>query len=446
MAVINEQELERLVEIITDPKTIDTYVKEKAYNEFAMAKALCTLFDTPPNSASTPPFYSQLQQITKAALNTLATLNDLLDKGEYPKTLPVVGKLYQSEKKLAIFKDLTIASDDGAKEIVRKANAILKRLLDYDQKAKTIGEIIRVFAGVCEKIKESGAAYKEVENLVIVKTPDISNPLIRFDEFCSTLGAYRTTRYGETAFHPGSRSRCDGKNGNPPPAWRGLKIDPDLATLLGFTVGQLVATGNTFYLPLMPGDVVRCMDSVLGLPEGASISGTTSDTIWAIETLSNFLYVGHTVGSNKLQSNTADPNLILIALAAIVSGYHHTALEVGLPMTINGYITYQPGFYTSFQNEAMTGTGIGQAIQQILNEYEQKKENRLMLITQEACEHRQDGDGRVLRLFDMNHPQEQALFKRSVAMSYDNYLKWQSIAHPLPSTFSRSGVAKIMVL
>ncbi|AUH52345.1 hypothetical protein CXB49_16800 [Chromobacterium sp. ATCC 53434] len=422
------------MQAINDQKAIDTFIQQKALNEFRMAKELCELFD---NERFW--LHDQLQTITATALNSLVQFNAYLKNGgKYPKTAPLVGGVYFSEGKLKIFQHVVFDAHDHAGNL-DKASATFTQLLATTPNCQTIGEIVRVFAGVCEKVKDSPDALREVQTLTYIKTADQAR-LIGFGDFCSTLGAYRTTQYGEAAFSPRSRARCDGKNGNPTPARDGRAIDPAIAEALGLRPADKVATGNTFYLPLLPGDVVRAIDSVLGLPQGASISGTTSDTIWALETLSNFIYVGS-------GGNTADANLILLALAAIVSGYHHTALEVGLPMTINGYISYQPGLYTSFQSPAMAATRAGARIREILLAYENAEANRLMLITQRTATDRE------LTLFDKRDPDELARFRTAVTMNYGNYRKWQQLAHgptrlpsENPSLFPRLELVGIIAL
>ncbi|WP_434629995.1 hypothetical protein [Chromobacterium sp. CV08] len=442
------------MEIITDSKKIELCIKEKAFNEFEMANKLCALFDNE-EDLDMKKIREQLQRMTSKMLNDLIQLNNVVENNSrYAKTLAQASKLYQDEKKLKIFTDIKGKfKEDDKKNNVKLATETFEKLQQDKLKTKTIGEITRVYAGMCEKIKDNEDARKEAEKLKIFNINNPEEAVIQFDQYSKLLGEYRGNNYGKMAFDSSSRARCDGKNGNPAPIWQGLRIAGDIANLLA--LNQPVATGNTFYLPLLPGDVVRCIDSILGLPEGASISGTTADTLWAIDMLSNRLFLGSIPGKNaqdediEVPINTGDPNLILVALAAIVSGYHHTVLEVGLPMTINGYITYQPGFYTSLQDERMAQTLAGKKIKAVLEQHENSPKNHLMIITEEA--EQAEGSGKVLRLFDMHTPSEQALFKRAVIMNYDNYRKWHRVAQPhtqppFPHAFSKHALSRIIPL
>ena len=78
------------------------------------------------------------------------------------------------------------------------------------------------------------------------------------------------------------------------------------------------------------------IDRLFGLITGADISGTTADTICAVELL------GHPRGINAL-----GPIYYLLPLATIVYNNHHALLEVALALTLNGVIDYNIGFYTT---------------------------------------------------------------------------------------------------
>jgi len=411
--------------IVSDQSVIDRYIKEKALNEFKLAKALCELFDT-----TGFPLRGQLQTIAKTALSTLVQFNKILkDQVKYPKTSALAASVYAKESKLKILKDVVLGgvdvkavNDPNVGPNLDNATRQLEALIANLPNTQGIGEIVRLFAAVCETVKDSNDARTEVSKLIFVKNPD-GTKLISLGDFCSTLGAYRTTAYGIKAFDAKARVRRDSKtgmDGRPKPDFGGRIIDADIAAALGFPPNQKVAAGNNFFSPLLPGDVVRCIDTILGLPEGASISGTTSDTIWAIETLSNFLYY-----NDVKKSNEADPNLHLLAVAAIVSGYHHTVLEVGLPLTINsqGDIAYQPGVYTSLQDGLMAGTPAGLLIRKVLSDYENTAENRFMYIAFEQ-------KGKTLCLVDKNDTGAVNHFKDTVKMDYVNYQKWLALAQP----------------
>lgn len=101
--------------------------------------------------------------------------------------------------------------------------------------------------------------------------------------------------------------------------------------------------GNTMNT-LNIGSTVRAIDMLLGLPQGADISGTTGDNIFTLETLLNLC-----------APKTRRAVCILLPLASMIPEYHHTTIEVALTLTMNGYITYAVGFYsTLYPSETQT--------------------------------------------------------------------------------------------
>jgi hypothetical protein len=105
-------------------------------------------------------------------------------------------------------------------------------------------------------------------------------------------------------------------------------------------------------------DLVRRLDLVFGLSLGATISGTTTDTIFFINRMSlidealkpdgtahNYYFTG--TGPKGL-----DPIYYMLPLATIVSEGHHTTIEVALPLALNGIVTdYKIGMYESLMPE-----------------------------------------------------------------------------------------------
>lgn len=95
---------------------------------------------------------------------------------------------------------------------------------------------------------------------------------------------------------------------------------------------------------LLPDSNVRLIDAVFGLPEGADISGTTADSIFFVESVNSFF-------EEVQQYRSFDANWLpvvqLLPLATMVSHAHHTLLESALTLTLNGYIAYSIGFYTT---------------------------------------------------------------------------------------------------
>jgi len=415
------------MQIITNQEQIAAIVKGKAINELQMAQALCAEFDK-----TTFPLRDTLHTIVRSALKTLIQFNTYLkDLKKYPETAKAVVDVYVKESKLKILTG-TVKKDAAADLILQAVSDKLTKLFETPPDTQGIGEVVRLFAGVCEDVKKrldvlrkdnnNNPEIAAVEKLAFVLKPE-GTVLSSFHDFCALLGAYRTTDYGIMAFNAASRSRSQAD-------FNGHVIDRDIAVLLNpSNPAAPVAAGNTFFAPLLPGDVVRCIDEILGLPQGASISGTTSDTIWTLETLANMLY----------GNRSADRNLLLLAVAAIVSGYHHTAIEIGLALSINYApgLAYQPGVYTSFQDSAMVGTQAGKSIQAILAQYENAEHNAYVYIVS-------DNSGKkTLYLVDKNNKAEVEEYKAAVTMSFATYKKWKAISNA--KYFSKEAVQSVVI-
>lgn len=122
---------------------------------------------------------------------------------------------------------------------------------------------------------------------------------------------------------------------------------------------------------LLTHDTVLKIDRVFGLMPGASISGTTTDLMFFMDTFG----IGNW-----------DPLYYLLACADLVARGHHTIVETALPLALNGYIDYRIGFYTSLMpaghraNKPATMHIDQGAVWNALDKAEQDPRNRLMLI------------------------------------------------------------------
>lgn len=122
------------------------------------------------------------------------------------------------------------------------------------------------------------------------------------------------------------------------------------------------------------GDTLGKMDQVFGLTPGATISGTTTDNIYFID---------------KFKRLRINPVFYLLPAASLVSGGHHTLLEVAYPLSLNGLIDHKIGLYsTLFPTGAGTsrlpGAEGAAEIERLLWQYENRWENNLMLVWYDA--------------------------------------------------------------
>lgn len=278
---------------------------------------------------------------------------------------------------------------DGINPKLEKIDKTIERWSAAELDIKQCGEVVRLFAGICEEVnnKVNNAWAKETKSTKEAFLKEIEptlalyhgkNKLVDFFEFCSLLDAYRTTHWGEHAFDKEQRDR-----GNKPKDKIGIKFDdPDNKNPVKEIAKTLALQENTITgvsrIKLGDKSTTKKIDQFMGLPEGADISGTTADSIWCIETISNLLASGNLDAEGNKINFSANPNLLLFPIAAIVSGYHHTILECALPLCINGYIEYSPGFYTSLQNSNMKQAAHGAEIQEILKKYTENNNNHIL--------------------------------------------------------------------
>jgi hypothetical protein len=113
-------------------------------------------------------------------------------------------------------------------------------------------------------------------------------------------------------------------------------------------------------------DTTGKMDRVFGLVHGATISGTTTDTIFFLQAF----------GKANL-----DPVYYLLPLATIVGGGHHSLLEVATPLSLNGIVEYYIGLYSTLFPErgALPESGGVREVRLLLDSYQNHTWNNLIL-------------------------------------------------------------------
>ena len=87
-----------------------------------------------------------------------------------------------------------------------------------------------------------------------------------------------------------------------------------------------------------PKSVIGAIDRTFGLrPEGGDVSGTTTDSIYALN------WAGGVAGV----SQDAISAVQLLPLVTMVPQGHHTTVECAYPLSRHGYINYHIGYYTT---------------------------------------------------------------------------------------------------
>jgi hypothetical protein len=140
----------------------------------------------------------------------------------------------------------------------------------------------------------------------------------------------------------------------------------ELLKSLGITIPKKEISPGMMFWKLLDESSLMQIDRMFGLKElGADISGTTADTVGALEALYTDLLPVDRNGNitpiiaqkhqgKKLSDAQVTENLLLLRplisllpLATMVSLGHHTTLECAYVLSRNEYINYSIGYYTS---------------------------------------------------------------------------------------------------
>jgi hypothetical protein len=99
------------------------------------------------------------------------------------------------------------------------------------------------------------------------------------------------------------------------------------------TSGEMAALGGAGIARWMPTerDVLYRIERTFGLKVGATISGTTTDTIYFLESV----------------PQSVDPIFYLLPVATIAAQQHHALIETAAALTINKKMSYSIGFYST---------------------------------------------------------------------------------------------------
>lgn len=132
----------------------------------------------------------------------------------------------------------------------------------------------------------------------------------------------------------------------------------------GFSgMAGLMVKGAKFSKRLQGNSNILKLDNLFGLLKGCDVSGTTTDTVYALEIFG--AEVGLTAG------------YYLLPLGTIVHNMHHTLIEVAGALTLTKAIDYHIGFYSSLAPVATRGLANElSALTGILNDAEMKMSNQ----------------------------------------------------------------------
>ncbi len=150
---------------------------------------------------------------------------------------------------------------------------------------------------------------------------------------------------------PGHRARIARENAAP---------DPRLDQLCWNIIREDVKLRGLERWQLTSDSVMGAIDATFGLPPGGDVSGTTTDSMWILNSI--YESVGGAPTNSTLWA------LQLVALATLVHGGHHTIVECAYPLTRHKVIDYKIGFYSTLTSAvAKSGSMSEHRMNQISN-------------------------------------------------------------------------------
>jgi hypothetical protein len=111
-------------------------------------------------------------------------------------------------------------------------------------------------------------------------------------------------------------------------------------------------------------DILYRIEITFGLRVGATISGTTTDTLYFLSVFGRY---------------AMDPIFYLLPLATIIAPGHHSLIEAAIPLTLAGRIDYSIGLYSTLMPQG-SNSGAAAAVEKTLQQYEKDQRNRLMIV------------------------------------------------------------------
>ena len=119
-----------------------------------------------------------------------------------------------------------------------------------------------------------------------------------------------------------------------------------------------------------PKSVMGAIDRTFGLrPEGGDISGTTTDSIYAL----------HWAGGVAGVSQDVLSAIQLLPLVTMVPQGHHTIVECAYPLSRHGYIDYHIGYYTTLAPKDAADT-VGSRFNSVLAPFDEPAKNKHILV------------------------------------------------------------------
>lgn len=387
------------MEDITGAFAVEGLIKQKHACEKEMAEAILTAIDDSPDQ--------EIRGALRAlVLNSVENMEDIISaKGE-----AAFQAAYDKESKnpYPFMKRANLANSSSS------FLAFLKNTDNiFDMDTEACGNMIRFFGEVIEagvKIPasdESKAIKEELDRLNKLRESLQKSDDPRKPEWTKSTPALPPSDLVMRNRIPTAPNKLKGEDDNYF-KWREAAIR-DYRLKRSKVERQLAdSSGGISLFVQLDEDLLARMNKVFGLIHGATISGTTTDTLFFLNRMAlvdlwsgaqqpanedfykaiqayyegwdyNQLKQGKTVKIPHAPRGL-DPLYYLIPLACIVGKGHHTVLEFAIPLTQNNKMNYVIGKYTSLLSERRDEAGDTKAMFNILAKYENDYRNKNILV------------------------------------------------------------------
>ena len=249
-------------------------------------------------------------------------------------------------KNLLVCKKFHIANEGSQKVI---ANLVAHK---HSWTASDCSDLIRLIASVVEPGKNGVKANKGQAAQYMEKQFDVRKPDRIFKNIANATETGRS-RTGDMGYKGAPKHIVSGR--------RQIDIERMIANIEAD--GERFNRSSYGYgiqrYELTEYSTVRKIDIAFGLPVGADISGTTADSIIVHDGIRKFCCVYREVAGNK---SLPEAIVQLLPLATMVAQGHHTLLESALTLTIDGYLNYCIGFYSTIMPKSHDRRGVNELV------------------------------------------------------------------------------------
>lgn len=321
-----------------NPQVIQTWIKAKQTNEQEMLKQLNLLFQQP----------AALRPVRDVVL---CALEQMLDEMKHMPPGSAAQRAMMAENGLAVWQTLpqpTPLLDIRLERMVQRLQG------GVDADANDLSELMRVIGAWLEKGGGYGApdinkAFRVGVDAIPRSAPHGPGSALKQQKEIDDKIWSKSVRQRES---PNQNHLIES---HVAAAW----VKPKFHKQSGMQMFRV--TGN---------DLCRRVDLLFGLLRGATISGTTTDTVLVLEAF------GASTGLH--------PGYYLFPVATIAASLHHTLLEAGLALTLVGAVeSYCVGFYSSLVPKGGLPAELASA-RNILTRAENDQRNRHFILWYEG--------------------------------------------------------------